>query len=899
MFKKVVIATFVVLWGTAALSQNIQWNYLLLPGEVNVVAKDSSEKSMIIFRSRLFLYDSLQSVSRETGVAFFEYDYIAEFKNPQEVNHLVINFSGASRLMYYIRLYDEQNGTHIVYNYGAIRACDADIETMILTIAHTPYKVKKVEIGTFKGKADILKVGISNSADGNNVVQELVSLRLKSICNKASYFTDKIALTDRVNSTSFEVKPVISPDGKTLYFHRQNYKENTGGKKDDQDIYVSRLTNNEWSAAENIKGPLNDNLPNGVAAVSSGETSLFLINEYLAPNQQRQGLSFSEKTINGWSFPKKIEVKNFYNKSQYIDYFISPTQNEMILAVQRDDSFGDQDLYVSFYDDATSTWTEPLNLGSEVNSVISETSPFLAADGKTLYFASDGFLGYGGFDVYVTHRLDDSWTNWSFPENLGPIVNTFDDDLYYTVSAAGDQAYFVSTVNKDRNIYRIPLPAIYRPEPVVLLSGRIFNQGTALPEEAEVKVRWHEESDVIGSGKSDPVTGEYKLVIPAGGIYDYTISKNGFNPVTGTISTIKTKNYEEKEQHIKISEVSSSGNQKISILLDPAENEEQWKAKLETAALFVKAFPEYSISLEGNFYDSLLANGFETSNDLRNYLIKSGANAKQIKTGSSDSKTMVMQIASDSLIYYNESIVIPENYVRPAKPETNDIAVLVKGKVIDAATFKPVAARMIFKIHDKVKSRSSSDPASGNYQTVLPSNSQYQIILYQDSTEHHETYHAPIVTHYQETSMICLLNREKIKTVSFEIGSGISQNKNSDSQAKQIRFLKKKKATREILKLKNANEPMPPRLASDLIYLSEVLKTIPDMQVTIITHTAEGIAGETTHQQIIADRCIDFLIQNGVDKNKIHVKHSGHSQPKNTKLKHHTNNRIVAEVNFE
>jgi OOP family OmpA-OmpF porin len=896
---KIFFTALLALVGCSALqAQTIQWNHLLLPGEVNVVAKDSSEKSMVIFRSRLFLYDSLHSVSKASGIPFFEYDYIAEFKRPQEASHIIINFTGASRLMYYIRLHDEQGGTHVVYNYGAIRACDPEIQTLLLTVAPTPYKVKKVEIGTFKGEHDILKVGLSNEPDGNKVVQELVAQRYKSICNKASYFTDKIVLNNGVNSSSYEVKPVISSDGKTLFFHRQNYKENSGGKKDDQDIYVSRFVNNDWAPAENMKSPLNDNMPNGIASVSSGETSLFLINEYLAPNQQRQGLSVSQKTINGWSFPKKIEVKNFYNRSPYIDYFISPTQNEMILAVQRDDSYGDQDLYVSFFDDATGSWTEPLNLGAEVNSMISETSPFLAADGKTLYFASDGFLGYGGFDIYVTHRLDDSWTNWSFPENLGPVVNSFDDDLYYTVSAAGDQAYFVSTVNKDRNIFRIALPAIYKPEPVVLLAGRIFDSSTATPLEAEIKISWHNDSEIIGSGKSDPITGEYKLILPSGGIYDYRVTRDGFTHAAGTISTLKTRAYEEKEQNIKIRQTIASPASTTNITMQDNESREQWKSKIENVATYVKAFPGYTITVAGTIPDSITSSGYKSLEEIKTQLIRSGVSRENITVVTSSGRPVTIQIAGDSVMYDNETVVIPENYSRPEKNETSDIAVLVKGKVIDATNFKPVASRLIFKINDKVKSRSSSDPATGNYQTLVPSNTQYAITIYKDSVEETLTYHSPEVKQYEEVGFICVLNKEKAKQTSFEIGSGISSNKDEAAQARETRFIKKKKATKQILNLKNNNEPIAPRVQNDLLYLAELLKNIPDLRANLVIHTSSSLKDQNQFQDSVAKRCSDFFLEKGVDPTRVAITKAGSTVPKNPKIKHHSNTRIEAELSF-
>jgi len=68
------------------------------------------------------------------------------------------------------------------------------------------------------------------------------------------------------------------------------------------------------------------------------------------------------------------------------------------------------------------TATKPVNMGSVINTEFEESSPFLANDMKTLYFASKGHNGYGGYDIYVTERLDESWTNWSAPKNLGHAI---------------------------------------------------------------------------------------------------------------------------------------------------------------------------------------------------------------------------------------------------------------------------------------------------------------------------------------------------------------------------------------------------------------------------------------------------------------------------------------------
>src|SRR5690606_40006543 len=118
----------------------------------------------------------------------------------------------------------------------------------------------------------------------------------------------------------------------------------------------------------------------------------------------------------------------------------------LILSVQRLDTQGDKDLYVSFMQ-ADGFWSEPRNIGKVVNTAAYEGSPFIAADGKTLYFTTTGKSGYGDGDIFMTKRLDDTWLNWSEPVNLGPEINTEQWDGFFTVPASGDYAYFSSTEN--------------------------------------------------------------------------------------------------------------------------------------------------------------------------------------------------------------------------------------------------------------------------------------------------------------------------------------------------------------------------------------------------------------------------------------------------------------------
>src|SRR5690606_29188224 len=137
-------------------------------------------------------------------------------------------------------------------------------------------------------------------------------------------------------------------------------------------------------------------------------------------------------------------IQRFENRNKYQDFYLSSDQEIIILAIETADSYGDQDLYIC-RKTGPNQYDVPVNLGKGINTSRAEFSPFLSMDNKTLYFASDGHGGYGQSDIYKARRLDDTWLNWSAPQNMGPAVNTSSWDAYFSITSAGDYAYFVSS----------------------------------------------------------------------------------------------------------------------------------------------------------------------------------------------------------------------------------------------------------------------------------------------------------------------------------------------------------------------------------------------------------------------------------------------------------------------
>jgi outer membrane protein OmpA-like peptidoglycan-associated protein len=173
-----------------------------------------------------------------------------------------------------------------------------------------------------------------------------------------------------------------------------------------------------------------------------------------------------------------------------------------------------------------------INLGEVINTPYAEYSPFLHPDGKTLYFSSDGHPGLGGLDVFKSTRLSsDSWTEWSEPVNLGKEINTPDNDWGYQFPAAGDRAYF-AVANRPggyggSDIYSIGLPTVAKPATVITIYGTVTDpDGNFLAAD----IRWNDidAGKEVGEATSDPQTGEFVINLPGGGRYSYYAEKAGY-----------------------------------------------------------------------------------------------------------------------------------------------------------------------------------------------------------------------------------------------------------------------------------------------------------------------------------------------------------------------------------
>jgi outer membrane protein OmpA-like peptidoglycan-associated protein len=450
------------------------------------------------------------------------------FDNPISIRQIAIAESHNPSAIYRVLAYDEAGKEYVVNTLNP-SAVPLKGRMLNLFMDPTPYKVAAIKI-EFDGAAvpDYYSIDAVAISDSNYpIIADIPTMQLL-----ASGILIE-ALDKNVNSEYSELNPLLSPDGKTLYFSRKNHPQNIGGVNDKEDIWYSQLDSaGHWQLAQNMGREFNNAGPNFVNTIRSvtpdGKSAIMLLgNKYNKNGKMEAGVSISSNVNGQWSKPKALNIDNDYNVNEKANYFLTDNRQTLLMSVEREDTKGNRDLYVSFLKQ-DSSWTEPKNLGDVVNTANEETAPFLASDDKTLYFSSNGFSGYGGSDIYVSKRLDDTWTNWSEPENLGPEINSPLEDLFFNIPASSEFAYYsrgVSETNTD--IFRVKLPIIKNPEPWVTVRGKIIDKTTGQPLGAKIVYERLPDGKGVGIAQSNPETGEYEIRLPAGHLYGLRAEADG------------------------------------------------------------------------------------------------------------------------------------------------------------------------------------------------------------------------------------------------------------------------------------------------------------------------------------------------------------------------------------
>lgn len=516
---------------------------------------------------------------------------------------------------------------------GGITKIEGFDETMkpyvIIEKRPNPAPSKSAEVLYYPIPVDIPSIiSIKITVIGNNRLYDLQQIDAVGLAeNAALTYQPKIDLVEdikfpsnperldeKINSPYGEDDPIVSADGKTLFVNRHNHPDNLDGEQDNSDIWMSeQQPDGNWGPIKNMGRTVNKYesvWPCG--ALPDNNTILVGTNYYdIIKNKNITAPAFCYRKKNGWSAPEKVNIPNCYATGfSSLDYGVAPNGKAIFMAFERENSYGKTDIFVSLLQN-NGTWTEPINIGRTVNTAGRESTPFMAPDNVTLYFCSDGRNGYGGTDIYMTRRLDDTWLKWSEPLNLGPVINTPKDDSEYSLTASGDYAYYVISQDgsfKGKDIYRIRLNEAVKPKPTCLVFGKTLNAKTKEPIEAQIFYESlnTEDKDTTkesGIARSNPNDGSYKISLRAGKLYGFRAEAKGYIAVDENLSLVDLTEFKEVEKNLYL--VPIEVGQTISlnnIFFGPnsAKMLPSSYPEIDRVAQFLKDNPQIKIEIHGH-----------------------------------------------------------------------------------------------------------------------------------------------------------------------------------------------------------------------------------------------------------------------------------------------------------
>lgn len=322
---------------------------------------------------------------------------------------------------------------------------------------------------------------------------------------------------DSINSEDLEYFPTQTIDGNELVFTRRVRGIN-------EDFFGSTRVNGKWSKAKPLEGAINTNMNEGAQNISQDGQWLVFTGCNFPRSFGSCDLYISYFTPEGWSTPENMGRVN--SDGWDSGPCFSPDKRDLYFSSSRPGGYGGDDIYVS-HRLPNGRWSEPENLGPEVNTIGNEQYPFIHADNQTLYFTSNGHLGYGGDDLFMVKKKGKGWDKVI---NLGYPINTIENEGSLSVAADGKTAYYASDRADTRgglDIYTFELREDLRPARTLWVKGKVFDQKTSKGLPSAVELTDLSTRTLLSKVQTDE-TGNYFITLPIGKDYAFTVSRKGY-----------------------------------------------------------------------------------------------------------------------------------------------------------------------------------------------------------------------------------------------------------------------------------------------------------------------------------------------------------------------------------
>ncbi len=335
----------------------------------------------------------------------------------------------------------------------------------------------------------------------------------------SNYVFAPVNMGDSINSANAEYYPSFTIDDSTFVFTRR-------GEGIREDFMESKLQpNGIYSKAKLIEGSINVEPSKGAINISQDGEWLIFAGNFPGKGDGDFDLFISYNTPTGWSEPVNMGYNintEFWESSPSL----SPDKNALYFSSNRPGGYGGKDLYVS-YRKPNGTWGPAENMGPLINTKGDELAPFIHADNQTLYYTSNGLPGYGGTDIYVTRKVNGQWTA---PENLGYPINTVENEGSLFVASDGITAYYASDRADTRgelDLYKFQLRPETRPAQTLYVQGYVTDAVTKKSIPCAVELTDDSTQVAVTKLQTDE-TGFYFVTLPVGKNYTLTVNRKGY-----------------------------------------------------------------------------------------------------------------------------------------------------------------------------------------------------------------------------------------------------------------------------------------------------------------------------------------------------------------------------------
>ncbi|MEI8074075.1 MAG: OmpA family protein [Bacteroidota bacterium] len=333
------------------------------------------------------------------------------------------------------------------------------------------------------------------------------------------YRFNPINLGDSVNSIYAEYYPSVTVSDNILVFTR-------AGMHMREDFMESSMSKKGFSLAKPIEGDINIEPKKGAITSSQDGDWILFAGQFSGQGFGNFDIYKSVYTPNGWSEPENLGANintEFWESSPSL----SPDNRVLYFSSNRPGGYGGKDLYVS-YRNADGRWSPARNMGPDINTKGDELAPFIHPDNQTLYYTSDGLPGYGGSDIYLLRK--NVAGQWGIPENIGYPINTIENEGSLAVSADGLTAYYASDrfdSRGDLDLYQFEMRPDIRPYRTLYVKGFVTDQTTGKGIPSSVELFDNENNKALMKVQTDE-KGEYFITLPTGRDYTFTVNRKGY-----------------------------------------------------------------------------------------------------------------------------------------------------------------------------------------------------------------------------------------------------------------------------------------------------------------------------------------------------------------------------------